>query len=234
MRSLLLIQLTTYFAGAKHVCAPPLRHSPADLDALWSQLSPPSPITVISSDHAPHTFAHPDGKQKALHQSSAKPPTFSSIPNGLPGLETRLPLLFDAATGPNAKISLPRYVELTSTNAAKLYGLDGVKGSIAPGYDADLTIWYPEDDSREIEINQEIMHHNVDYTPFEGMKVRNWPRWTVLRGTVVWDRDDGGVVGEMGMGRFLKRGKGKVLVGKMPGTGAGRGMKEGERELWVN
>ena len=109
---------------------------------------------MISLDHAASEYEHVGGKQKPVRQAevSGGTPVFNQIPNGLPGLETRLPLLFHAATSSEVdvrrRLSLPSFVALTSTNPAKIYGLDGLKGSIAPGYDADLCIWYPEGDPR--------------------------------------------------------------------------------------
>lgn len=215
--------------GAKHVCAPPLRHSRTDLEALWQSINNGT-INVISSDHAPSKYNHPQGKRKPFTISDT--PTFTQIPNGLPGIETRLPLLFHAATSSTSRITLPKFVELTSSNAAKIYGLTGVKGSIAPGYDADLTIWYPVDDERgKVTITNEMLHHSIDYTPFEGFKVDNWPRWTIFRGEVAWDRDNGGVLGHPGRGTFLKRSKGEVIVGKK-GQGV-PGMTTTERNWWM-
>lgn len=72
--------------------------------------------------------------------------------------------------------------------------------------DADLVVWYPRGRMGEVEVRNEMLHHNVDYTPFEGWKVGNWPRWTILRGVVVWDREGGGCVGRKG-GRFVERGE---------------------------
>ena len=227
-----------HWEGAKHVCAPPLRHAEDDIQFLWDSVNNGT-INVISSDHAASKYAHANGKRKPLlaaESNTGTAPVFSQIPNGLPGLETRLPLLFHAATSPEQpaarRISLPKFVALTSTTPAKLYGLDGRKGSIAPGYDADLTVWYPEGEGKgETVVRNEMLHHDIDYTPFEGMRVCNWPRYTVLRGEVKWDRDAGGVVGKVGDGVFLKRGNGKVLVGR---TGIEvEGMKEGERRLWM-
>ena len=235
-----------HWEGAKHVCAPPLRHSEEDLQCVWDAVNDGT-VNVISSDHAASKYAHADGKQKPLRLAtessssgsgaSTTTPTFNQIPNGLPGLETRLPLLFHSATAadmdPQRTLSLPRFVALTSTNPAKLYGLDGVKGSVAPGYDADLCIWYPPGDPRGVTTtrNQDL-HHDIDYTPFEGVRVENWPRWVLLRGQVKWDRDGGGVVGKPGDGVFLKRRKGKLLVGRTSGEVVG--MMEGERALWMD
>jgi len=218
-----------HFEGAKHVCSPPLRHEPKDLDALWRGIANGT-FTTFSSDHAPSKYEHPGGKQLGMVDGI---PRFSKIPNGLPGIETRMALLFSQtpACRPEgkAKLTLPRFVQLTATDAAKLYGLSGKKGSIAPGYDADLVIWHPGDKG-EVTISQSMMHHDIDYTPFEGVKVGNWPRYTVLRGKVVWDQAKG-VVGEKGAGKFLKRGKGEVVVGR---TGnVPRGMGSEERGFWT-
>ncbi|KAI5359646.1 Putative metal-dependent hydrolase, composite domain superfamily, hydantoinase/dihydropyrimidinase [Septoria linicola] len=218
-----------HFSGAKHVCSPPLRHDVKDLDGLWQNIANGT-FTTFSSDHAPSKYDHPGGKQLGIVDGVAK---FSKIPNGLPGVETRMALLFgqtpacqDASC---ARLSLPRFVQLTATNPAKLYGLDGVKGSIAPGYDADFVIWHPGK-TGVTTISQSLLHHDIDYTPFEGIEVGNWPRYTILRGEVVWDQSRG-VVGKMGYGQYLKRGKGQVLVGR---TGnVPRGMKGDERQFWA-
>lgn len=232
------------WAGSRHVCAPPLRHSESDLQSVWDSVNNGT-ITVISSDHAPSLYKSPGGKRKPVvdAQASSSVPTFAQIPNGLPGIETRLPLLFSAATDPavpaGRKLSLPRFVELTSTNPARMYGLAGKKGSIAPGYDADLVIWYPKlHDDAGVTITNDILHHSIDYTPFEGMKVCNWPRYVLLRGEVKWDRDvelrDGhgkGILGKPGDGQYLKRGKGEVLVGRLGQTPPG--MMVGETYNWM-
>lgn len=194
---------------------------------------------MISSDHAATKYRHEDGKQKPLRQAEAlgATPVFNQIPNGLPGLETRLPLLFHSATSAEVdgrrRLSLPKFVALTSTNPAKIYGLDGVKGSIAPGYDADLCIWYPEGDPRGVTtISNDTLHHDIDYTPFEGVVVANWPRWVLLRGAVKWDRDAGGLMGQPGDGQFLKRAKGQTSVGRAVGHVIG--MKDEERSFWMD
>lgn len=219
-----------HFSGAKHVCSPPLRHRPKDLESLWRGIANGT-FTTFSSDHAPSKHSHPSGKQLGLIDGI---PRFSKIPNGLPGLETRVPLLFSQTPAcrpaEKARLSLPRFVQLTASNAAKLYGLEGRKGSIAPGYDADLIIWYPGAEGART-IAQSGMHHDIDYTPFEGVEVGNWPRYTILRGEVVWQDDGAGVVGRKGFGQFLKRGRGKVLTGR---TGnVPRGMLEDERRYWL-
>lgn len=116
------------------------------------------------------------------------------------GVETRLSLTLSAN-----RLQLQKFVEVTSTNAAKLYGLYPRKGALIAGEsDADLTIWYPEG-MKEFELTNSMLHHNVDYTPYEGRTMKQWPRYTVLRGEVVWARDEGGLIGKKGYGEFLKR-----------------------------
>jgi dihydropyrimidinase len=236
------------WAGAKHICAPPLRHSDADLQAVWDALNNGT-ITVVSSDHAPTRYDDlVSGKQKAVEAARLKgdgsKPTFAATPNGLPGIETRLPVLFHAATSDKVpasrRISLEKFVAVTSTNAARLYGFGDRKGVLAPGYDADVVIWYPQGDSRgKTVIRNGMLHHAIDYTPFEGFEVDNWPRRVLLRGKVAWDRDaelrgghGKGLLGGAGDGEWLCRGKGEVLVGRRSGGWEVEGMGPGEREAW--
>lgn len=249
--------------GAKGICAPPLRHDAGDLEDIWRGLAAGT-FTVVSSDHAPAAFDHPCGKRgRAMEtavvdeESGGVRADFRAVPNGLPGLETRLPLLFDRTFDPTVgdlsrdgkiRISLPRFVELTSTNPAKLYGLGDRKGSLMPGFDADLVIWYPEETpvaetangvaqsgggnkAKRFRITNDILHHRIDYTPFEGIEVRNWPRWVFLRGKLAWDRDGGGVLGSKSDGQFLKRAKSSILTGQMGRRVAG--MMEDERQYWL-
>jgi dihydropyrimidinase len=216
------------FEGAKCVCSPPLRHDPKDLEAMWRGVANGT-FTTFSSDHAPSTYDHAGGKKLGLQNGVMR---YRDIPNGVPGVETRLPLLFSyAGSERDSRLTLQRFVQLTSSDPAKLYGLDGVKGNIAPGYDADLVIWYPEDEIKDgVTIQQSNLHHGVDYTPYEGMNVKNWPRYTFLRGKKVWDRDAGGVIGDMKDGMFLNRKKGKIVVGN---TGQEvTGMLASERDYW--
>ncbi len=148
---------------------------------------------MFSSDHAPFRYEDPRGKKVAKAATR-----FACIPNGIPGLETRLPLLFSAGVN-EGRLDLCEFVALTATNPAKMYGLYPRKGSIAIGADADLTLWDPE---REVRISNDILHHNVDYTPYEGMKIRGWPVTTVSRGEIVWS--DGEFSASPGRGRFLR------------------------------
>lgn len=98
------------------------------------------------------------------------------------------------------RLSVQKFVEVSCSNPAKLYGMGDTKGTIAPGFDADLVIWYPygkqtaEKSAPKMDsfgLTNEMLHHRIDYTPFEGTEFKNWPRYTILRGKIVWDRDNG-------------------------------------------
>ncbi len=181
------------FHGARCVCSPPPRDE-RNQQVIWDGLAD-GLFTIVSSDHAPFRYDDPSGKRLGGGE-----PAFPDIPNGIPGLETRLPLLYSEGvlTG---RITLAQFVALTSTNPAKLYGLYPRKGAIAVGSDADLVVW----DSGEVRtIRNERLHHAVDYTPYEGREVRAWPAMTLLRGEPVWDA--GEFLGRPGRGTFLRCG----------------------------
>jgi len=179
------------FEAAKYLCCPPPR-DPADQQALWARLAA-GVFQVFSSDHAPYRLDAPEGKR--LHGTDA---AFDCIPPGVPGLETRLPLLYSEGVG-KGRIDLHTFVALGATNAARLYGLYPRKGTIAVGSDADLALWDPQ---REVTITNDRLHHAVDYTPYEGMRVTGWPVTTIARGEVVWDA--GEILAEPGRGRLLR------------------------------
>ena len=179
------------FEGAKCICSPPPRDS-ANQEAVWVGLET-GVFQVFSSDHAPFSYEDPKGK---LIRGTETP--FPYIPNGIPGLETRLPLLFSEGVT-KGRISLSRFVQLTATAPAQIYGLYPRKGTIAIGADADITIWDP---TREVTIRNEDLHHNVDYTPYEGRTVTGWPTCTISRGDIVCQ--DGELIAEKGRGTFLK------------------------------
>ena len=182
------------YEGAKCVCSPPPRDK-GNQRVVWDGLSD-GLFTIFSSDHAPFRFDDPQGKKPGGNEVP-----FHYIPNGIPGLETRLPLLFSEGVR-TGRITLNQFVALTATNPAKLYGLDPRKGTIAVGSDADIAIWDP---NKEVVIQNSMLHHDVDYTPYEGMRVTGWPVTTLVRGERVWD--DGRVCAPPGHGRFLTCGK---------------------------
>ncbi|MBL1375820.1 dihydropyrimidinase [Zobellella iuensis] len=192
------------YEGAKCVCSPPPRDQ-ANQQVIWDGLED-GLFTIFSSDHAPFRYDDPQGKKP-----NGEEVAFPYIPNGIPGLETRLPLLFSEGVN-KGRISLNRFVELTATNPAKLYGLYPRKGSIAVGADADIALWDP---NRQVTIRNELLHHDVDYTPYEGRTVTGWPVLTLSRGRVVWR--DGKVLGQAGQGRFLPCGKPEMAKPKVRG-----------------
>jgi dihydropyrimidinase len=182
------------YEGAKCVCSPPPRDR-ANQRVVWDGLAN-GLFTIVSSDHAPFRYEGEQGKKPGGREVP-----FPYIPNGIPGLETRLPLLFSGGVR-TGRISLNQFVALTATNPARLYGLHPRKGTIAIGADADIAIWDPD---KQVTIENHMLHHEVDYTPYEGMAVTGWPVTTLLRGERVWDR--GELLGRPGQGRFLRCGK---------------------------
>jgi len=182
------------YEGAKCVCSPPPR-DPANQQAVWKALRQ-GVFSLVSSDHAPFSYDDPQGKKPG-----GKEVSFDHIPNGIPGLETRLPLLFKGVK--EGRLSLHRFVELTSLAPAKLYGLYPRKGTIAVGADADIVVWDPE---KRVTIANAALHHAVDYTPYEGIEVTGWPRHCFSRGELLVE--DGRLLNVAnGRGRFLPAGK---------------------------
>jgi len=177
------------FEGAKYVMTPPLREK-WNQEELWKGLKTDD-LQVISTDHCPFCMK----EQKELGRDD-----FSKIPNGAPGVEHRMSLIFNGGVVEN-RISLNRFVELTSTAAAKMFGLFPRKGTVAVGSDADIVIFDPE---REHTISAATHHMNVDYSAYEGRRVRGTVETVLSRGRVVIE--GGEFKGKAGDGRFLKRG----------------------------
>ena len=175
--------------GAMCCCSPPPRDK-ASQEAMWTGLAD-GVFQVFSSDHAPYRF---DETGKLARGPNA---SFKEIANGVPGLEVRMPLLFSEGVG-NGRIDIHRFIDLTATRAAKLYGMFPRKGTIAIGSDADLAIWDPE---RDFTITAGAMHDNVGYTPYEGSKVRGVPVTVLSRGRIVVD--DGKLRVDRGSGQFV-------------------------------
>ena len=177
--------------GAMFCCSPP----PRDVDsqeALWTGIQNGT-FQIVSSDHAPYRFDE-SGK---LQAGSDAP--FNKIANGVPGIELRLPLLFSEAVG-KSRIDIHRFVQLTSTNPAKLYGLFPRKGTIAIGADADFAIW---DVDRKVTVSWDQLHDNAGYTPYAGRELTGWPTTVINRGRIVVDQSKLHV--EAGTGRFIPR-----------------------------
>jgi dihydropyrimidinase len=177
------------FDGAKYVMSPPLREK-WHQDVLWSGLAK-NDLQVISTDHCPFCMS----EQKELGKDD-----FSRIPNGAPGIETRLTLVHNGGVR-SGRISLNRFVELCSTTPAKMFGLFPRKGTIAVGSDADLVVFDPDANRT---LSAKTLHMRVDYNPYEGTHVKGAPSVVISNGSVIIE--DGRFIGKNGAGRFLKRG----------------------------
>jgi dihydropyrimidinase len=177
------------FEGAKWVMTPALRPK-ENQDKLWRGLRM-NDLQVISTDHCPFCFKD----QKQLGRDD-----FSKIPNGGPGVEERMSLIFNGGVAAG-RISLNRFVEITSTAAAKIFGLFPRKGTIAVGSDADIVLFDP---NAERTISAATHHMNVDYSCYEGMTVRGVTKTVLSRGKVIIE--NGEYLGKAGDGQFLKRG----------------------------
>jgi len=184
------------FEGAKYVMSPPLREK-WHQDVLWKGLAK-NDLQVISTDHCPFCMA----EQKELGKDD-----FSKIPNGAPGIETRLTLVHDGGVRPG-RISMNRFVELCSTTPAKMFGLFPRKGTIAVGSDADIVVF---DANRAATLSVKTLHMKVDYNPYEGRTVQGSPSVVISGGEVIVDGDT--FVGRKGAGRFLKRGPSQAPSG---------------------
>jgi dihydropyrimidinase len=184
--------------GAKWICSPPMRRL-SDQEALWQALAL-GDLQTVSSDHAPYRF---DAAGKFI---SGADPDFKAIPNGMPGLETRLPLLFDAMVS-QGRLGLEKFVSLTATEPAKIYGLHPRKGEVVIGADADIAIWDPK---RQVTISAALMHDLASYSPYEGRTITGWPATVLSRGRVVVD--EGVLHVAPGSGRFLARDAGAAAT----------------------
>jgi len=180
------------FEGAKFMCSPAPRDAVAS-EGLWGTLQN-GVLDVVSSDHSGWSFETPMGKR--VHGVDAP---FRDIPNGVPGLAARLPIMFSEGVA-KGRIDACAFVRLVASNPARLFGLYPRKGTIAPGSDADLVLWDP---NRGVKMTNKLMQHVIDYTPYEGMEVTGWPVATLRRGQVVMQ--DGAVLAEPGSGQFLAR-----------------------------
>ncbi len=190
------------YQGARCVCSPPPRNR-ENQQVIWNGLSD-GLFTIFSSDHAPFRYDAPEGKKPGGEEVA-----FRHIPNGIPGIETRLPLLFSHGVL-DGRITINKFVELTSTNPAKAYGLHPRKGTIAVGADADLVVW----GTTPRAIRNTDLHHDVDYTPYESIEVKAWPALTLARGEVVWDGER--FHPRAGRGEFLRRGEPTLLPSRRP------------------
>ncbi len=181
------------FEGAKYMFAPPAR-TVADQQSLWERIEDGT-ISVVSSDHSPLCYDGPTGKRYGGEYAP-----FHKVPNGVPGLAARLPIVFSEGVA-KGRIDVCRFVSLVAAMPAKLFGLYPQKGTIAIGSDADLVLWDPR---REHTLTNAAMHHGGDYTPYEGLRVTGAPVAVYLRGVKAFAEDT--VLADPGAGVFLARG----------------------------
>jgi dihydropyrimidinase len=194
--------------GAKWICSPPMR-TRDDNARLWEGLSE-GILQTVGTDHCPFFF---DGTRPIVYEGSeiAIPgkelgrDDFTKIPNGLPGIQDRMPVLW--TTGVRAgKITANQFVAYMSTNPAKIFGLYPRKGALMEGSDADIVIWDPE---KKVKYGVAMSHQRTDYNLYEGWELIGYPEKVFLRGQLIVDGDEW--KGRRGMGQFLKRGEGEVI-----------------------
>jgi dihydropyrimidinase len=185
------------FEGAKYVMSPPLREK-WNQEELWKGLAR-NDLQIVSTDHCPFCMHEPPQKQLGKDD-------FSKIPNGAPGIETRLTLVWDGGVR-TGKIDMHRFVEIVSTNPARMFGLWPKKGTVAVGSDGDLILFDPE---LETTLSAKTHHMKCDYNPYEGRKIRGGPTVVISRGEVIVDH--GSFKGQPGRGQYVKRQAGPPLV----------------------
>jgi dihydropyrimidinase len=194
--------------GAKWVCSPPMR-TEQDNARLWEGLHDGT-LQTIGTDHCPFFFdgTKPilyEGKEISIPGKELGRDDFTKIPNGLPAVGDRLPILWTYGVRAG-KISANQFVALTSTNPAKIFGLYPRKGALIPGSDADMVIW---DSEKRVKYGVAHSRHRADYNLFEGWEVVGMPEKVFLRGKLIVDGENW--LGKAGQGQFLKRGAGEVL-----------------------
>ena len=195
--------------GAKWICSPPLR-TEVDNAALWAALSNEE-LQVIGTDHCPFFYdgttpIEYEGEQVAIPGKELGANDFTKIPNGLPGVGDRLPLLWTFGVGAG-HLTPNQFVALTSANAAKIFGLYPRKGALQVGSDADIVIWDPD---RKLTYGIEYSYHRTDYNLFEGRELKGFPEKVFLRGQLIVDGKRW--LGKAGMGKFLRRAPNAAVI----------------------
>ncbi len=188
--------------GAKWICSPPMR-TKEDQDGLWRGLEQ-GIISVIATDHCPFFFdgTKPilyEGKEVTIPGKELGKGDFTRIPNGLPGVGDRMPVMFSSLVT-SGKMNVSKFVALTCSNPAKIFGLYPQKGTLMPGSDADLVLWDPV---LEVDYGVKNAHHRTDYNLYEGWKLRGFPVQVYSRGELIVDR--GSWLGKAGRGKYLPR-----------------------------
>ncbi len=195
--------------GAKWICSPPMRTA-VDNERLWEGLEK-GVIQVISTDHCPFFFDGTqaidyEGKPVAIPGKELGKDDFTKIPNGLPGVGDRMPVLWTEGVG-SGRLTPNQFVALHATNPARIFGLYPQKGSLLPGADADIALWDP---NKELTYGVEVAKHRTDYNLYEGWRLKGFPVMVFLRGQKIVDGNTW--YGKPGMGKFLHRGEGEILA----------------------
>ena len=194
--------------GAKWVCSPPMR-TKADNERLWQAIEM-GEMQTIGTDHCPFYFdgttpIEYEGEMIAIPGKELGVDDFTKTPNGLPAVQDRLPIMWTEGVV-KGRMSANKFVELTSTNPAKIFGMYPKKGALLPGSDADIVIWDPE---KKVKQGVAMSHHRTDYNLFEGWGLLGYPEKVFLRGELIVDGDEW--LGKRGGGQFVKRKPGEVL-----------------------
>jgi dihydropyrimidinase len=194
--------------GAKWICSPPMRTS-ADNIRLWQGLKDGT-LQTIGTDHCPFFYAGAkpilyEGREIAIPGKELGRDDFTKIPNGLPGVQDRLPILWTYGVRAG-RITANQFVALTSTNPAKIFGLYPRKGALLPGSDADIVIWDPE---KRVNYGVALSHQRTDYNLYEDWELVGYPEKVFLRGNLIVDGQKW--LGGAGGGTYLMRGSGEVL-----------------------
>lgn len=188
--------------GAKWICSPPMR-TKDDNERLWEGLEDGS-IKVMATDHCPFFFdgtkpIQYEGESVAIPGKELGKEDFTKIPNGLPGVGDRLPILWTKAVN-SGRLSVNDFVAITSTNPAKIFGMYPKKGTVLPGSDADLVIWDPE---KDVIYGKNQAQHRTDYNLYEGWRLKGFPEKVMLRGQIIVDGNTW--YGKKGQGKFIRR-----------------------------
>jgi dihydropyrimidinase len=181
------------FEGAKYICSPPLR-KPGDQAVLWQALTN-GQLQSIGTDHCPFYYHG----MKDLGRPVDDRPAFTEIPGGLPGIEARLALIYTYGVGAG-RLTLQDWVDRCSTGPARMFGLYPRKGALQVGSDADIVLFDPH---KKVTLSTDILHENVDYTPYQGFELQGFPVMTILRGQVIVR--DGEYCNSEPFGKFIHR-----------------------------
>jgi dihydropyrimidinase len=194
--------------GAKWICSPPMRSS-ADNARLWEGVADGT-IQTIGTDHCPFFYdgTKPiiyEGRPVAIPGKELGAQDFTKIPNGLPGIQDRLPVLWSAGVR-TGKLTANQFVALTSTNPAKIFGLYPRKGALVVGADADIVVWDPE---KKVKYGVALSRQRTDYNLYEGWELTGYPEKVFLRGKLIVDGEQW--LGKAGAGQFLERSGGMLV-----------------------